>query len=296
MRKFRKLPTSLMIPLLLVSLFFALPVYSEGFKLKKVGSHYEPELIGESITLPDTEIRAGTYKYISDNVGEIEKLGFLVNSRQFYFVQSNEYSHCDEANYGVNKGYFVIDGWGYGSVSGHNRLMFLFRYDKDYVRLLDVIGQAYVASYGMDFVSITNPKEKRGYLSPLKTDVKDVDGNGRPEIKIEIYTGDKSPPAFELYLEIVNDRLQVNFNSKLYKPLFENVKRKYKGKIKPVSYYVYGFLMKRIGIERIKTELAGDKDRFYVVKLLENVDKWNSAFHDLGDEKFELLQYNLSRR
>lgn len=272
------------------------PIRQEGFLLKEVNNSYLPQLFGESITLPGTNIKVGTYKYVSRLGDEIVKLGFLFSSKRFYFVQSQEYSSLDDANYGVYNGYFIIDGYGYGSTSGHNRLMFLFKYNKDFVQLLDVIGQAYIGSFGMDFTSINNPGHVRRYLSPVLTDVKDIDGDGNPEIKLYVYSGETRSPKFELYFTISNDKLHVNLKSKLYKPLYEKVKRTTEGKSRPIAYYIYGFLAKQINMEMIKAKLRSDKSLNYVIKLLENADKWDSAFHECSDEKFNLIQYNLDRR
>jgi len=306
MKKKNRIVTLTIFLLPFISLFIlygisAIPAYSEGFKLIKVNSHYEPELVVKpAITLPGTNIKAGSYIYFKSDGMEIGRLGFLMSSEKFYFVQSSEYNLiAPDFNYGVYNGYFVMDASGYASTSGHNRLMFLFKYNKDSVQLLDVIGKAYVGLYGMDFMSVSD-RQKNCITNcpPGRIFLKDIDHNGNPEIKLINSMGNRFEPLdFELYLEIVNNRLQVNFNPALYKPLFEREKQMAQSKIKPDAYYIYGFLSKKLELEKVKANLKGDKDQYErVITLLKNVKKWDVAFHDIRGEKFVLIQYDLKRR
>lgn len=268
---------------------FVLPAYSGDFKLKKINSHYEPELRLDysGIVLPGTNIKAGSYTYIADNGDEVSSLGFLIDSKQFYFVESDEYDFTGDTTYGVYNGYFIIDSAGYGSTIGANHLMFLFKYKKESVQLLDVVRQAYIGFYGMDFRLINN--EKIGDY--WKANVKDIDGDGKPEIKLLI------EDSFELYFEIHDNCLRVDLNPELYKPLFNREKNRIQSKGKSDEYYIYGFLSKKLTLNKIKNMTKANRDQSkFIITLLENSEKWNSAFHDHGDEKFVLKQYNLKRR
>ncbi|MBI5212129.1 MAG: hypothetical protein HY957_02000 [Nitrospirae bacterium] len=186
----------------------------------------------------------------------------------------------------------MIDTSGYASAAGHNRLMFLCKYDNHFVQLLDVIGQAYVGPYGMDFKPITADKDKSCITNcpPGQIIIQDFDHDGTPEIEMIISTG------FKLYFEITNNRLQVDLNPELYKPLFEREKLK-KTKRKSDAYYIYGFLINELKLEKIKTMLKADRKQYkMVVTILKTVEQWNAVFHNAGGEKFVLKQYNLKRR
>jgi len=281
----------------------AIPAYSEGFKLIKVNSHYELELSEKpGIIIPGTNIRAGSYRYIAANGNEVSRLGFLIDDKNFYYVHSSEYDLGGDSNFGVYKNYFLMDSWGYGSTSGHNRLMFLFKYDKNSVKLLDIIGQAHVGSYGLDFMSVyIKETAKFGSLGEnfrlAWMDMRDIDNDSAPEIRLLISMGHRFEPVFELYLSIVRNTLKLNFNPELYRPLFEREKQRVQPKIKTDAYYIYGFLSKKLELEKIKILLKGEKDQYErVITLLKNVKKWDIAFHDLGSEKFVLMRYNLQGR
>ncbi len=278
---------------------FTPTAYCDGFKIIKVDSHYEPEFRDGPIALPGTNITAGSFPYYdakSLNIGD--KLGFWINDTTLFYVQSEtwigEYDIGGEINYGIYKNYFVADSWSYGA--GHNRMMFLFKYDKDSVQLLDVIGQAYVNRYGMDFLSEYDKSAPCDVYRcpPRPMIVKDVDGDGNPEIKLLIV-----PKHYWIYLEIVNDRMQVNFNPALYQPLFEHAKQKpYKPRIRPFDYYLYGFLAKQLSLEEIRNKLKADKSKKYewLLALIENYREWNIAFHDIQRNKPELIKYEPTRR
>jgi hypothetical protein len=280
--------------LFIFSALFVPLAYSGSFKLIKVDSHYEPKLtLSEyghyGVILPGTNIKAGSYTYIADNNNEVSRLGFLMGDNRFYYVESDEYNFWGGTTYGAYNGYFVIDAPGYGSTVGANYLMFLIKYDKDSVQLLDVIGQAYIDTYGMDFRSVS--AEKVGEYRRIN--IKDIDRDGNPEIELLIMGHHSEPPTFVIYLEIANDRLWVDFNPELYKPLFAHEKRTIQSKGKSIAYYVYGFLAKELHLKDIKHMLKDNKERYeLIITLLENHKKWNFAFHDHGDEKFVLKQYN----
>lgn len=268
-------------PLLLaVFLLFAFPPFihsalSEGFNLIKVNSHYEPEM-DEWIQIPGTNMKAGLFSYVLNEKREeyraTAKAGVLVNGKTLYYVESGRYvdGSGDPADriyvaafdpggdnyFGVFKNYLVMDSYSYGA--SHNRKMFLFRFGKDTVELLDAIGQAY--SLG-DFTSEYVRSVKQGAVIPGWTDVKDFDGDGNPEVKI-IIAEHLHLMTFELYLEIKN-RLSVDFNPILYKPLLEKEKKRKKPrKGMRDAYYVYGFLAGELGLDKVKAEVNSNGEAY----------------------------------
>jgi hypothetical protein len=319
-----KLQQLKIVSFILISLLFAFsalfvpPAHSGDFKLIKVDSHYEPE-ISEGIIPPGTNIKAGIFTYVIDEAkaDETSKAGLLIKDK-LYYVESDKYAHMQpkgrldytgefdlggDPNFGIYKDYFVMDA--YASGASHNRKMFLFRFNKDTTRLLDVIVEAYVNNIGMDFISAYEKTDKVVPIGEIPRifkhthvswiNIEDIDGDGKPEFKIVI-----REKWFELYFEIANDRLQVDLNPDLYKPLFEREKLK-KTKRKSDAYYIYGFLAKELDLKKIKTMLEGTSKKSYeqygrVVALLEGYKKWDSAFHNYLGEKPILKQYNLKRR
>jgi hypothetical protein len=302
------------------SALFVLQAYSGDFKLKKVNSHYEPEM-SEGIILPGTNIKAGMFRYVIDEVkgDETWKAGLLIKDK-IYYVESEKYAHMQpknwveytgtfdvggDSNFGLYKNYLVMDSCAYAA-SGCNRRMFLFKVSKNSVRLLDVIVKADGDKFSINFISDSD--RQKGCITNCPVGniyIKDIDQDGNPEFKITVYPSFLTVPEYELsiyelYLEIANDRLQIDFNPELYKPLFERENLK-KTKRKSDAYYIYGFLAKELDLKKIKAMLKGsgkEPSEQYerVVGLLEGHKKWDSAFHDHGDEKFVLKQYNLQRR
>lgn len=308
------------LPLLLFChlILFLEDAYSGEFKLKKVNSHYEPE-ISEGIMLPGTNIKAGMFTYIIDETkaDKTSKAGLLIKNN-LYYVESEKYAQIQpknwleytgtfdpggDPNFGIYKDYFVMDA--YASGASHSRKMFLFRFNKDTIQSLDVILQAYVNNIGMDFISAYKETDKVAPIGEIPRiykrntvswiDIKDIDSDGKPEFKVVI-----REKWFELYFEIANERLQVDLNPELYKPLFEQEKLK-QAKRKSDAYYIYGFLAKELELKKIKVMLQGTGKKPYeqytrVVTLLDRYKEWDSAFHDYLGEKPILKQYNLKRR
>ncbi len=292
--------------LFVFSLLFVPIAYSGDFKLVKVNSYYEPELRELSITLPSTNIKAGLYRYDTDDGGSTGKIGFLFNKEKFYFLQSNrsdpvegQYGLSGDVTYGIYKNYFLLEASAGGTT--RNSYLFLFKYDKNGVRFLDVITKAVMSNHEiMDFISITMQIGKDGYPSwesgsPVWMVIKDIDNDGRPEIKLLTSVAFKFEGYFHLFLEVRNDRLKVDFNPNLYKPFFEQEKRKSKVKTKGDQYYIYGFLSKELSLTEIKHMLKPDRQS--LIGFIENIKNMDEAFHELVmDEKFVLMQYNLKRR
>jgi hypothetical protein len=268
---------------------------SEGFVLKKVNSHFEPVLHNrETVIIPKTNIKVGAYSYVLSNGEEVPELGFLIDNDQFYYVKEESVacSHSD-AHYGVFDQFFLVDGYAYGA--SHNRTMYLFKYTTHSVVLLDIVSQAYVNTVGMDFATAYSGEKKYGFLGhnlpPMWTPISDIDKDGHPEINLIILFGEE---AFELYMEIVNEKLKVDLNPNIYKPLYEKDKITYKNDIKSIPYFFYGFLSKNITLSQIKKAMESGEIPNWAVVLIENTGKWNAAFH-ADNQNFELIKYDLKR-
>ncbi|MBI5827675.1 MAG: hypothetical protein HZB22_08110 [Deltaproteobacteria bacterium] len=139
-------------------------------------------------------------------------------------------------------------------------------------------------------------------------EIKDVDSDGNPEIKLSIYIYDEYD--FDLYIHIKDDKLRVNLNPALYKPLFEAEKKRDGSGKRTDAYYIYGFLSGALRLDEIRAEvrLADAKvrseeaevrpeDEQYgkVIPLLERRDKWDDAFHYF-DTAPPLIKYDLNKR
>lgn len=276
------------------------------FIFKKTGSGYYPESYDPVITLPGRDMKAGIFEYLYDDGRDGTKAAIMVNNEVIYYVNSpdrenGEYDPGGDTNYGIYKDYFLLDSFAHGA--SHRRMMYLFKTSKDNtVKLLDVLVEANVAEnvpYLLDFMSESIEEKKPGwdrmyYRLPVWTDIKDIDGDGRPEIKLRILTGNADlTKEFALYLEISGERLRVDFNPALYKPLFEEEKSKSR---KSFAYYIYGFFSGKLKLEKIKRDLRGDRELYKsVVPLLENRDRWNSAFHEYDGRKPVLMKYDIKR-
>lgn len=318
-------------------------VRAAGFVLKKTELGYEPEAY-EAVALPGTNFKAGSFRFVIDEDNETAKAGVLVSNEILYYVEHERYARVPftgkwfdygevfdaggDCNYGVYNDYFTLDCWAYGSVSGHNRRMFLFRVSKDTVELLDIIGRAYVEvsgkKYGLDFVSMYNGERTK----PVWVDVRDFDNDGNPEVELQIERGHRTDfifqlQVFSLYFEIADDKLKLDPNPVLYKPLFDQARLDDPSKrvsyvysiqgegfpdLVPTSpkrksdaYYIYGFLSGELKLDEIKSSLEPDGELYEgqyksVVPLLENRDKWDDGFHFAPAERPVLLNYELNRR
>lgn len=269
------------------------PSFSAGFKLRQVNSRNEPELYSENerIILPGTNIKAGTFRYVLDNGDEAAWLGFLTGNGRFYFVKSPQYHFSGDTNIGVYNGHFLIEAP--GSASGKGHLMFLVKYNKDSVKLMDVIGGAVGDESGLDFHAASGVSLRDDSKFSWMEDIKDIDGDGNPEIKIVISKASaRTDTVFELYLEIKGGMLQVDLNPALYEPLFEHDKKN-RSKAKSDAFYIYGFLSGKLKMEGIKAMLKSNKGQYErVAALLEGRNTWNTAFHQ-SSKDFTLMEYPL---
>jgi hypothetical protein len=314
------------------------PKLREGFEMRRVGSHYEPVVHWDPLVfrLPGTQMTFASYNYLTphDEMAE-PRYGFFLDNGRFYYVRESAASEGD-AQYALFNGYFIVDGFAWGA--SHNRSMYLFKYDKDSVKLLDMIGEA---DSFLDFMS-DYPGEP-AYGHPLTVGMKDTpvwiikdqDGHGNPLIRLKIMP-DRTDPAlfdyifnlalqrvqgnrdpevmepllaleqakyesFYLYVKIVtpprgDPRMQVALDPELYEPLFDRVRETSEHEMRPTEYYIYGVLAGKVGLPQVKTELAGNEARQWIVDILGKVDTWDAKFHDRGEQTPKILEYKLKGR
>lgn len=288
----------MLISFFVLSVTFTGVAHPGGFDL----SEQDPT---EVVELPGKNMRGGMFIYYFDKKysdgrvmrNRTRKAGLLVNNKLLYYAHTGAegggmLDPGGDCNFGVYKNYFLMDCWSYGA--SHNRLMYLFTFGKDTPKLLDVIGGA-----GMDFISYA-PEAKKpgfqrlGYRLPLWMEIKDMDGDGKPEIKFSIYI--YSSYDFDLYIHIKDDKLLVNYNQALYEPLFEAEKKKNKSGKKTDAFYFYGLLSGRLKLSKIKNELRHEKEHYTkIMPLLEKCDKRYDLPHYF-DTAPALVEYKLNER
>lgn len=294
---------------LIMVIFFAMfllpvrPVGAEGFKVAAgIGSSSPETYFSEPpYRIPEAGFEVGLFRYVNAQADEVPLSGFLIKDT-FFYIKEDASSCFGDINYGMDGRYFVVDGFAYGA--SHNRTMHLLEHTRDSIRLLDSINQPYVDRIPMDFMTARQGAQPYGFVdegvsSPNWTDVKDMDGDGRPEIRVGISACDDCDldfPHFELYFEIDKDRLKVDLNPVLYMPLYDKLRIEETGTSRKPAYYVYGFLAGELSLEEIKTESAGDEKLLYFARLLQRSGKWDKAFHDSLREKPELRLYNAQKR
>ena len=269
-------------------------VEPEGFVLKKVGSHYVPvEKDYKSFLLPGTDIRVGLFSYINRLGFDVGQIGFFLGNNHFFFV--DDQSCYEGLSYTVYKDYLLIDG----NCNGHVADMYLFKYDKNTVRLLDSLMSAKSFS--------TSPADKISFPSKRKNppvwvlnDTEKIkirffesalpecsyfqkdDADEMTKKRNEKYLQDCEQFFDEmgLYLKISDDRLRINYDPELYNQIFKNIQTKYKGKPKPFSYYFYGYLAKKLKLEEIKSRSIDSRIQTDTIEWLNGVYQWDLEFHD----------------
>lgn len=283
---------------LFCSLLCAQLAYAEGFKLVKVGEHYEPVLKrGPSIALPQTNIRAGLYLHEDLDGGESGKVGFL-NGEELTYVESMrtplkyQYGLVGGVIYAILPPYFIFCADQGGTFL--NGLLFLFKFDKDGVKLLDCISEGYLNNWGSG-IQFKPEHETSALNSPVIGMVGDLNHDGIPEIEVlvepDIHYVNTS---FSLYFDIIGDKLRINLESSFYIPLFKAEEQRIANvEKKSHSYYIYGFLSKNFDLKSIETALKDDTDRRWIVDILKSIDTWDAEFHDV--EKFTLKKINLGK-
>ncbi len=294
-------------------------VYDKGsasgrFELVKSGSEVLDEVCwNPGVQLPESDAMvAGEFRYnYKDDKEDYGtrgcKAAVLVEGKTIHYVASmmkknekgldnvfedtNVYDACNETNYGVYGKYLVMDSWAYGSVSGHNRRMFLFKYGKDTVELLDVIDDIFdFSSFGRE--RIYENKEGMYWM-----DIKDFDNDGNPEIKVVVTRN-----QFVFFIEIKDDRLRVDLNPVLYRQSFKEQKRKNSSKKKKnTRYYLSGFFSGALTLNEIKAAIKSSGERYYgqydyVAATIKSRDTWDREFHDYGGVQPTLLRYEIEGR
>lgn len=281
--------------------------YPAGFEMTEEGEIVKDD----SVAVPGTDMEAGTFIYvINDKEYEVtRKAGVLVGGRMIYYVDSKknatvplpqhrklyggEFDPGGETHFGIYKDYLLMDSWAFGA--SHNRKLFLFKPGKDKVELLDVLVNAFPEKFEdliWDFMTEYTKEYPENYEGPFWIDIRDLDGDGYPEVKLSIlrmeYEGniDYDERIFDIYLEIKNGKLRVDLNPILYKHLFKKEKTKYaRASKKSDGYYIYGFLSGELSIDKVREMLRGKEQYKSVVPVLEHRDKWDLAFRmDPTDE------------
>ncbi len=283
-----------------------------GFALEKVGSRYEPvPRYNKAFRLPGTNMRFGSYTYFipEDEELGVPKWGFLLDNGRFFYV--NElYASAGEAHYALSGDYFVVDGGSGGS--GNCRAMYLFQYDKNSAKLIDRIEETHEVYGPPGFYSDYPGKPAYGQDLVYGRDLQDVpvwiisekDREGHPLIEMEMVRdlpvtvlGPEKFEVFHIYLKIVEGRLQVALDPYLYETLFRSLGEAGGPRSRSAEYYVSGFLSKRLTLAAIKAELAGNKDRLWLVDTLRYVNRWNYALHRrYGHPLPAIVEYKLKGR
>jgi hypothetical protein len=271
----------------------------EGFVLKKVGSHYVPvEKDYKSFFLPGTDIRVGLFRYINKEGDDDDKIGFLFGNNRFFFV--DQQGGCYRGlSYTLYKNYLLIDG----DCHGHFAEMYLFKYDKNTVRLLDFIGSPMVFYIASPADKIPFPSKRRNPPVWVINDAENIklgfDKSTLPQCfyfendntdeaikKRNKKYGQECEHFFDemvLYLKISDDRLRINYDPKLYNRLFKNIQTKYKGKPKSFSYYYYGYLAKKLKLDEIKSRSLDSQIQTDTIDWFKDVYQWDFDFHSLLD-------------
>ena len=284
-----------------------------GFVLQRVGDRYGPVLhYSEAFRLPGTSMRFGPYIYLipEDEELGVPKWGYLLDNGRFFYL--NEYaSSDDDPNYALSGTYFVVDGSTGGS--GINRTMYLFKFTKNSMKVLDRIEEDYNAHSPPAFFSDYPGEPEHGNI-PTGEDrdegvpvwiITEWDTQDHPLIKLEV--GRDLPPTslgprefevFHLYLKIVNDRLRVALDPDLYETIFRSLGEGGGPNSRSTEYYVSGFLAKKLSLASIKAELAGNKDRQWLLHYLRYVKQWDAGYHTRHwwDPMPRFVEYKLNRR
>ncbi|MBI5969673.1 MAG: hypothetical protein HY884_00755 [Deltaproteobacteria bacterium] len=278
-----------------------------GLKLVETKTGLVPELCWDDprnwVMLPGTRIKAGSFRYLygshfnaRHNIEEVDetcKAGILFDDA-LYYVESSDVG--GDTHFGVYKDYLLMDSFAYGA--SHNRTMYLFRYDKGSAQLLDDVGVPIRANVGwLDFMSQSStsyPDRRyskfRGFMMDKKEDI-DHDGNLEFDIRLQrndLYHYYYDETTFNLFFEIKGNRLPLDLNPVLYRPLFDKEKDKAKGKgFKPDAYYIYGFLSGEFTLDKVKAVL---KDELYVAEAKRYFIKKYDSEYDQYDGVVWLLE------
>ena len=279
-----------------------------GFVLQRIGDRWEPVLHhSHAFRLPGTNMRFGPYVYFTpedEDIG-VPKFGFLRDDGRFFYVDELVASDA-ESQYALIGNYFVVSGCeeNCGSWS-----MDLFTYDDHSARLLDKIeepGGVSPPSFGLDYPGEPAYGHRLAwgnYDVPVWV-IKEKDRQGHPLIRLLMFRnlpptifGPEEFEVFHLYLKVADGRLRVALDPELYETLFNSLGDAGGPYSRSTEYYVSGFLAGRLSLARIKAELAGNKDREWLVHSLTHVREWDAALHKrYGRPLPRIREYKLNRR
>jgi len=284
-----------------------------GFVLQRVGNHYEPVLhLHDAFRLPGTSITFGSYVYLipEDEELGVPKWGYLLDNGRFFYL--NEYASSDyDRTYALSGTYFVVDGSAGGS--GVCRTMYLFKFTKNSMKVLDRIEEDEEAHSPPAFMSDYPGEPTYGHI-PTEEDrdkrvpvwiITERDRQGHPLTRLEVcrdlpptVLGPREFEVFHLYLKIVNDRLRVALDPDLYETIFNSLGEAGGPNSRSTEYYVSGFLAKKLSLASIKAELAGNKDRQWLLDYLRYVKQWDAGYHTRHwwDPMPRFVEHKLNRR
>ena len=282
-----------------------------GFVLQRVGGRYEPVVsYYQLFRLPGTAMRFGSFTYLipEDEEFGAPKFGFLRDDHRFFYVDEIDAPGSDP-QYALMGNYFIVDGGAGGS--GTCRSMYLFRYDKDSMRLLDKIEEP-VGGYFSPLGFVSDYPGKPAYGHELGTGHRDVpvwviserDRHGHPLVRLVVgrdlaltELGPREFEAFHIYLKIVNHRLRVALDPELYLTIFNSLGEAGGPYSRSTEYYVSGFLAHKLTLARIKAELDGNKERLWLLDSLRYVKRWDAELHRRIGEPFpKIREYRLKGR
>jgi len=283
-----------------------------GFVLQKIGDNWEPERhYHEPFRLPGTHIRFGSFRYLIPEDEELgaPKFGFLRDDGRFFYVRETA-APDSNLHYALSGNCFVVDGGAGGS--GICRSMYLFKYDKDSMRLLDKIEEPDGGEFSpLGFIS-SYPGEPsyghrigKGHKDVPVWVISEKDRQGHPLIRLvavrdlpPTVLGPEEFEAFHIYLKIVNGRLRVALDPDLYVTIFNSLGDGGGGPYsRSAEYYVSGLLAHKLSLARIRAELANNKDRLWLLDSLRHVKRWDAELHQRNGKTFpKIREYELNGR
>jgi len=279
-----------------------------GFVLQRVNGRYEPVLhFSKAFRLPGTSLRFGSYDYFTpeDEDVPVPKFGFLRDEGRFFYVDELVASDSD-SQYALVGNYFIVGGCEENCASWS---MYLFTYDDHSAKLLDKIEEPVgfsPPSFALDYPGepAYGHKVEWGNTDVPVWVIKEKDRHGHPLIKVAMFRNlplsAQGPDEFEifhLYLRIIDGKLRVALDPYLYEPLFQSLGEAGGPYSRSTEYYVSGLLAGKLSLARIEAELAGNKDREWLVHSLKGVRKWDAALHKrFGRPLPRIREYKLNRR
>ena len=257
-----------------------------------------PEIDAESLEfkpkgqIPGTNIQIGSiYFRVLDQFNH--KNAFKTGGNLHYLEFSKMYKSRDmktgsaiyfDIDYGIYKNFLLIRG--FEGATGYNAWLFLFEFDKDNIKLIDVIQNDYIERLSYDFfLDFQEEENLYGIKRKDKENFQltfypliDRDNDGNPEVKL-FFTS----LNFALFVEASKNALKVDLNPKNYIPQFELLKNKEKKNKEAFrNYIIYGFITGAFDRDEIKKKVAGMKkpgDADKIMKIIDNLNKLNDVLH-----------------